>query len=114
MTRALGQRLRIFETISLRVAPGLTPSLGAKHGAQRGPNVQRQTPAGNGGQPSKAVKETCFPMTVQRVVGGIEIDDDLAAILVQAAKTHQRKSSITSCSTLIYLQRLFLLFPRPR
>jgi hypothetical protein len=82
MTRALGQRLSIFETISLR----LTNSLGAKHGAQRGPNVQRKTPAGNGGQPSKAVKETCFPLTVQRVVGGIEIDDDLAAILVKQRK----------------------------
>jgi hypothetical protein len=54
MTRALGQRLCIFATISLRVAPGLTPSPGAKHGAQRGPNVQRQTPAGNGGPAIKS------------------------------------------------------------
>src|SRR6201987_2297435 len=40
----------------------------------------------------EAVKETSFLMTVQRVVGGIQIDDDLQAILGQAAHAHPQKA----------------------
>src|ERR1700752_1439520 len=40
----------------------------------------------------EAVRETSFLMTVQRVVGGIQIDDDLQAILGQAAHAHPQKA----------------------
>jgi hypothetical protein len=39
----------------------------------------------------EAVKESSFLMTVQRVIGSIQIDDDLQAILGQAARTHPQK-----------------------
>ena len=50
----------------------------------------------------EAVKETAFLMTVQRVVGGIQIDDDLQAMLgKQRAPMRKRLSSIASWSALI-------------
>src|ERR1700746_3077411 len=71
-------------------AASRAPTAGAKlsperHGTNKGKQRQVTVAA------IEAVKETSFLMTVQRVVGGIQIDDDLKAILGQAAHTHQQK-----------------------
>src|SRR6516164_4917176 len=39
----------------------------------------------------EAVKEPSFLMTVQRIISGIQVDDDLQAMLRQAAHPHQQK-----------------------
>jgi hypothetical protein len=58
------------------------------------------------------VKETSFLLAVQRIVTGIQIDDDLLAMLGQAAHPIcKRVSSIASWLALILWQRFFLLLP---
>src|SRR5206468_1177398 len=93
MIRALGQRFRTAATIFLRASTApraASPLTGAKLSPKRyrtGKGKQRQVTVAA----IKAVKETPFLMAVQGVVGGIQIDDDLQAILGQAARTHPQK-----------------------
>src|SRR5271165_303605 len=63
-------------------------------GTKLGPERYR-TDKGKQGQVTvgavETVKETSFLMTVQRVVGSIQVDDNLPASLGRAAHTHQQK-----------------------
>ena len=90
MIRALRQRFRTAATIfSQRIhrAAGRVALASAKLGPQR-----HRTDKGKQRQVTiaaiEAVKEASFLMTVQRVIGGIQIDDDLQAMLGQATHPH--------------------------
>src|SRR5260370_37307853 len=71
-----------------------TPSRVPVAGAKLGPERDRAD-KGKEGQITvaaiEAVKETSFLMTVQRIVTGIQIDDDLLAMLGQTAHPHPQK-----------------------
>ena len=93
MIRALRQRFCTAATIfpeRIHRAAGRIALAGAKSGPQR-----HRTDKGKQRQVTIAaietVKEPSFLMTVQRVIGGIQVDDDLQAMLGQAAHTHQQK-----------------------
>ena len=93
MICALGQRFRTAETIFLSAStapPAAPPSLVRSWARER-----YRTDKAKEWQVTvatvEAVKEASFLMTVQRVVGGIQIDDNLGAIFGQAAHAHQQK-----------------------
>ena len=93
MIRALRQRFRTAATIFLRASTApraASPSLVRSWARER-----YRTDKGKEWQVTiaaiKTVKEPSFLVTVQRVIGGIQVDDDLQAMLGQAAHTHQQK-----------------------
>jgi hypothetical protein len=93
MIRALGQRCRTAETIfleGLNRTPGGVSVAGAKLGPERDradKGKQRQITVAA----IEAVKETSFLLAVERIVTGIQIDNDLLALLGQTTHPHLQK-----------------------
>jgi hypothetical protein len=93
MICALGPRFRTAETIFLSAStapPAASPSLVRSWARER-----YRTDKAKEWQVTvatvEAVKEASFLMTVQRVVGGVQVDDDFGALFGQAAQAHAQK-----------------------